>query len=210
MHPDESLELYALGDLDEQERREIERHVAGCAACARRLAAAGEVIADLAGLLPDAGQPVRAAATPRSPWRTATLLAVAATFVFALISGVLLLRLDAQRAEIARLQAPQIAMASGHFAHVQLRATSGAGPGGKVIFNLDRRWIYVLVDARGPYRLWIQRNGRWDDGGAMLGDPAFAVVRGGADAVAVSAADAPQTEAILRAQIPRAALHAIP
>jgi anti-sigma-K factor RskA len=71
-HPLDDLATYAVDALDEPERREIERHLAGCASCRAELAAHHEVLAALAG--DEAPPPTvwagierRIAATPRTP-----------------------------------------------------------------------------------------------------------------------------------------------
>jgi len=52
-HIDELAELYAIGSLEEPERQRVERHVAGCAACASRLDEAEQTVAQVAD-----GQPL--------------------------------------------------------------------------------------------------------------------------------------------------------
>lgn len=209
MHLDERAELYALGDLDERERREVERHARACPACAEHLAESCQTVYALSALLPDAGEspslPVPVPTSVRPVWNTLAAVAVAAAILLALVSGILLQRLDAQRGEIAALRAPQIALAQGHFAHLPLRAAAAAAPRGKVIYALDRSWCYVLIDGPGPYQLWIHRDGAWRDAGMVVGDPAYALVRGAVEEVAVSAPGAPQSSALLRARLPAVA-----
>ncbi|TAM60688.1 hypothetical protein EPN52_04550 [bacterium] len=206
VHLDERAELYALGDLDERERRDVERHARTCSACAQRLAESCETAYALSALLPDAGAPpgllLPAPQPPRRAWNALTSLAVAAAVLLALVSGVLLQRLDVQRGEIAALHAPQIALAQGHFAYLPLRAATATAPRGKVIYGLDRSWCYVLIDAPGPYQLWIRRDGAWRNAGLVKGDPAYVLVRGAVDEVAVSTPGAPQSSALLRARLP--------
>ncbi|TAM73804.1 hypothetical protein EPN44_12905 [bacterium] len=209
VHLDERAELYALGDLDERERRDVERHAASCPACAQRLAESCETAYALSALLPDAGEPPglpgQAPARVRGTWSALAAVAIAAAVVLAIVTGILLQRLDAQRSEIAALRAPQIALAQGHFAHVPLRAQAVAAPRGKVIYALDRSWCYVLIDAAGPYQLWVRRGGGWRDAGTVRGNPAYALVRGAVEEVAVSAPGAPQSSALLRASLPAVA-----
>ncbi|TAM89965.1 zf-HC2 domain-containing protein [bacterium] len=206
MHLDELAELYALGDLDERERRDVERHARVCSVCAQRLAESCQTVYALSALLPDAGEPpslpVPVPAFVRPVWKALAALAVAAAVLLAVISGVLLQRLDAQRGEIAALRAPQIALAQGHFAHLPLRAAAAGAPRGKVIYALDRSWYYVLIDGPGPYQLWIHRDGAWRDAGMVRGNPAYALVRGAVEEVAVSAPGAPQSSALLRVRLP--------
>jgi len=205
VHLDEEVELYALGDLDEGERRRVEQHAAACPACARRLAESCETVFELAGLLPDAGEIRVPARRVRGIWSGLAVVATAAAIALAAVTALLLARLDTQRAELAMLQAPVAAMARGHFAHVPLQPSDGATPRGKVIYAIDRSWSYVLVDARGPYALWVRRNGAWRSAGELQGAPAAAMVHGPVDAVAVGMRGTPEAAAILRADLPRVA-----
>ena len=63
-HPthEEDFDLYALGATEGEERAEIERHVATCDACARKLAAARGRVAMLAMAAPSAAPPAGAKA----------------------------------------------------------------------------------------------------------------------------------------------------
>ncbi len=58
-HLAESAELYAVGALEDRERREVEKHVSRCVPCALRLSQAQETVAALAAAQPQHEPPER-------------------------------------------------------------------------------------------------------------------------------------------------------
>ncbi|MGH7661701.1 MAG: zf-HC2 domain-containing protein [Vulcanimicrobiaceae bacterium] len=149
-HYSEELELYALGDLDEQDRAAIEAHALTCAECARRLGEAEETLASMSSLLPAYRAPQRRPST----WKPTARIAVAAAFVAGLLVAAFTLAFVNVGSGSNDDVRAQIAMTHAHFQHVQLAPVAAGAPAAKVIYAQDRSWLYVIVDdGRSGYRL---------------------------------------------------------
>jgi len=136
-HLDDDAELYALGFTEGERSEEIEAHLATCAPCCERVAAAESVAASLAAALP----PMPAAAPRRRAWWPQ--LATAAAVIFAATTA-----LEGNFAQVAsnRVQRTDVALtalASTHFAHTTL--TSRPGLIVKAIYSRDGAWAYVVA-----------------------------------------------------------------
>lgn len=141
-HIGEAAELYATGHLDERERLAVDRHVARCAECLRRLGEAEETVLALELGSVASAAPIGSLTPPAerrgvSPWWL--LPAIAAAFVL----GLLLPGKQPAR------DAATLAMIGSHFAHSQFAGASGAPA--KVIYARDGAWYYVIVSGAHRY-----------------------------------------------------------
>jgi hypothetical protein len=160
-HFGEEIELYALGALERDEARAVEEHAAACAACSRRLGAAGRTVVALDALTvpmfavpAELGERISRAArmpaiVPR-PRRVANLarlgtLAACITVVGLGIGGVR--DIVVQRAAIAADDRAFAAMSVSHFAHTTLTKIVPDAPTAKVLWGKNPHWLYVIVDA---------------------------------------------------------------
>jgi Putative zinc-finger len=160
-HPDEAIELYALGALDGDEVRAVEEHAATCAACSRRLGEAERTVASLDALtVPMFEVPAalgarisRAARTvvvmPRERKapnlaRWGALAACLAAFGLG-IGGVR--DISNQRATIAADDRAFAAISVSHFAHTTLTKVVPDAPTAKVLWGKNPHWLYVIVDS---------------------------------------------------------------
>ena len=181
-HLGEDAEAYALGLLDAGERAEIDRHVAECAVCLRRLGEAEASAARLAALLPQTApsEALRARLMSSTSGRVVPLarrspgplrnwgFAIAAAFALAAGTswyqiGVLQQRLTVDQLAVATL-------VHSHFRHVGMTNTSAAaGLSAKVVYARDGSWLYVLVDgASGALDVNATIDGKvWSCGRAM-------------------------------------------
>ena len=150
-HVDELAELYALGALGESEAAALERHVAQCAACARRVGEAEETLLALESRFPEQQPPdaldMRSRFEPPRPawWRFAA--ALAAGIVIGI--GVML----AQQQQNDRSQPALDAMIHSHFSHAQFAPLASGAPEAKVIYARDRAWLYVIATGREAYEV---------------------------------------------------------
>ena len=156
-HLGDELELYALGDLSEDERTAVESHLEGCEECTRALGAAEETLARMTSLLPAYRAPKRTQL--RSFWTMPVArMAIAAAFVVGLLVAAgtlpfLGVRPEANSDDIRA----QVAMTHSHFQHVQLAPLVAGAPAAKVIFARDRSWVYAIVDdGRAGYHLMLK------------------------------------------------------
>lgn len=160
-HVGENAALYALGALDDVERRTVERHVAACDACAQLLAGAEndvtivsaaqsewETPPALSGRLERtlARGPVLVPYAPRrSVWRTALAAAVAAALIVGVVPTAYYWQQDAamRRSMAADGQALQRLANSPH----RTIAFDGMGPGTEahVMYGSDGSWYVVLI-----------------------------------------------------------------
>ena len=170
-HLDDDAELYALGFTERERSDEIEAHLATCAACCARVAAAESVGASLAAALP----PMPAAKSQRRTWWPQ--LATAAAVVFAATSvlegNVVHVASDrAQRTDVALS-----VLASAHFAHTTL--TSNPGIVAKTIYSRDGSWVYVVANgAPAGAHLTLREGAANHDLGALeTGTPSTLFVR---------------------------------
>lgn len=149
-HYDEELELFALGDLEPEQRAAIEEHVTACDACARRLAEAEETLARMSSMLPAYRAPHRT----QTAWRPSARVAVASAFFAGAIAAVLTLGfLNVNHFSSDDVRA-QVAMIHSHFEHTELQPAAAGAPATKIIFPKDHSWLYAIVESgRTGYRL---------------------------------------------------------
>ncbi|HEY1655286.1 MAG TPA: hypothetical protein VGF86_09250 [Candidatus Tumulicola sp.] len=144
----EDAALYALGAMDEPERRAADRHAAGCDACSRLLGQAEDDVTVLAAAEPLASPaPMQPAFSRRSPrLRFATALALAAALVLALLPSAFFWQQN--RAMHAAMQADAEAVGRlGVPASFRTADFRGLGPGttARVMYAPDGSWYVVLV-----------------------------------------------------------------
>lgn len=143
-HIGDAAELYAIGALSEEERAQVDAHVAQCNECLRRVGEAEETVLALERVNVPAARarrqgnvlPFRRRAV--SSWWIAGV-AAAAAFVL----GFLLPHRPSQT-ELAT-----VAMLNSHFAHAQF--TGAGAPTAKVLYARDRSWYYVIVNGTHRY-----------------------------------------------------------
>ncbi len=153
-HLDENAELYALGDLEPDERAAVEQHIATCATCAQRVADAEGVVAALASTLPSVAPAARHVRLRSSPWLIATAAVVALGF------AILGWEESSLRYERANTTVALQTIVHSHFLHIMMDATSSASPNVKVLYARDGAWIYVVADAeRSDLRVILTRDG---------------------------------------------------
>jgi anti-sigma factor RsiW len=155
-HLGEELELYALGDLSDEERAKIEEHLATCDECVRAVASAEETLAHMTSLLPAYRAPRRTAL--RNVWMMpAARTAIAAAFVVGLLVAAGTLPFLSVRPGTSGQDArAQIAMTHAHFEHIQLEPLVAGAPAVKVIYARDRSWMYAIADDGRPgYHLHV-------------------------------------------------------
>ena len=188
-HLDDDAELYALGLTESGRGAEIEAHLAECAECRARVAAAESVAASLAAAL--APMPASAAAAAGSRRRWLAPLAAAAALVFGATAAFEASAAHTASAQLAMTDTALAAIASSHFAHTTL--TSRPGVIAKAIYARDGAWCYVLAEnvPAGAYVV-VHRGTTARDLGALTGaSPATLFVRGAgpADRIEVVAHD---------------------
>lgn len=147
-HLGDEAELFALGALEDAERSAAARHVALCAACRERVAAAELVMASLAAAVPAAeppasiGRRLRASARGGRP-RNAGPFALAATVALAFVGlGSQTLLLSNREAAEDRALATIV---SSHFNHVSAVTRGDSGVSAKVLYARDGAWIFVIA-----------------------------------------------------------------
>jgi hypothetical protein len=151
-HLGDEAELFPLGVLDGDASREVLRHIAGCDACAARVAAAQRVAGSLAAALPAPDPPARlerrirdaaGALAVRRVWDP-RIAALAAALVLALAgAGWQTLRINRATA------AHELVLATivhSHFRHVSMTSQLPEPFGAKVLYAPDGSWIYVAAD----------------------------------------------------------------
>jgi hypothetical protein len=155
-HLGEDAELYALGVLDDDAARNVERHVALCSECAERFAQAQSVAASLAAALPLATpssaleRRLRKSARPQPSVKfRASLFPVALAAAFALaFFGVgwqaLVLRERLQSEDVAL-----VTMVHSHFNHVSMAPESANPVAAKILYARDGSWLYIIADKPG-------------------------------------------------------------
>lgn len=142
-HVGEDAELYALGELDGQQRDRLERHVRACGECARRVGEAEAAVlrlveSDARNFEPQTLRPFRVrAAVPVWGWAAA----IAAAFVLGLLPWLVSLRSSAPPTQ----QLAMTAMLQGHFMHAPFAAGVAGAPSAKAIYSRTGAWVYVLV-----------------------------------------------------------------
>jgi hypothetical protein len=156
-HLGEGAELLALGALEPEEARAIERHVSECADCAARLAEAQLTAASLSTVLPAArpsaeldarvGAALRGLSKPRGLRRglASRRLAVAAAFI--LICGGAAFEAMRGVAELVERDTIVATLARSHFDHAAMTPLAGISLTAKVIYGKPpATWLYIVVD----------------------------------------------------------------
>ncbi|MEX2557626.1 MAG: anti-sigma factor [Actinomycetota bacterium] len=235
---EEAVASYALGALDDADRREIEgvllEHLPGCESCSRMLADFREVVGDLALVAgsrsaPDVVEqqlmerirgerPAKRAAVPtRSRWWARTGVAAAMVAIAGLGAWNLQLgsRVDDARAETVAFARALTLIGSPDAQTVRL----GGGERGTILFS-QRPGESVLVarDVDAPpaghvLQVWFMRDGTPVSAGVFRPDDGLAVLAlgmdaDGYDAVAVTIEKEPQASKPSRAPIFSATLTA--
>lgn len=151
-HYGEELELFALGDLEPNERAAIEAHLTECAECTRRVGEAEETLAHMSTLLPSYRAPRR----NETVWRPTTRVAVAAAFVAGLLAAALALAFVNPSGAFRQDELAQVAMTHSHFEHIELEPVAVSAPAAKVVYAHDHSWLYAIVDDGRPgYHLLV-------------------------------------------------------
>lgn len=149
-HIDDAADLYALGALDDEERRAIDRHVAQCDACARLLSEAEERVATLAQADVQHRAPAqlerRVSSIVRSrPRPSASFMAIAAALVIGLLPSAYFWQQN--QAMHAAMVADADAMnrvASSPHRSVAFSEMPG-GSAARVMYAPDGTWYVVMV-----------------------------------------------------------------
>jgi anti-sigma-K factor RskA len=183
-HIFESLPAYALGSLDEVERRLVAAHLAGCELCRTELAAFEEVVGQLAWSAPDAAPPTGlkerlnariqsrpslAASRPAIQRLAPVWGIVSLVLILALSVSSLLLWQRINRLEV--LTGPQ-----GMRAIALHNSDSAPQASGFVIISVDGQDGVLVVDALpqlGPeqqYQVWLLHDGDSTSGGVFSVD----------------------------------------
>lgn len=155
-HLGEDAELYPLGILDEDEARNVERHVALCSECAERVGRAQAVAASLAAAVP-LSRPspalerrLRGSTRPRPSVKVRGRLfplALAAAFALAFLGlgwQGLVLRERLHSEDVAL-----VTMVHSHFNHVSMSPESANPVAAKILYARDGSWIYIIADKPG-------------------------------------------------------------
>lgn len=179
-HADE----YALGTLAADDRKQIDAHLASCAACSRTIGDAEQIICALTELsVPLIEPPVGlgdriariAAATPAarkrhsfSPAPMWGALAAAVTVSLGSTTASLWHANLALQGIVSRSGAVSATLATSHFRHVNLTARTAGVPAAKVLYAPNATWIYLIINASNVRcRLLAQ----YADGVRDLGSP---------------------------------------
>ena len=233
---EEAVASYALGALDDEERRDVEGllldHVPGCDSCRRMLADFREVAGDLALVAAPAGvrpgledelmerirgvRPAAAAAPRRTRWWVRAAIAAA----FVAIAGMSLwsVRLGSQLDE-ARLRTTELAGALTLIGSPDAETVRLGGGDGTLLFaRRGSEAVLVARDLEDPgdgrlFQLWLMRAGTPVDAGTFLPAGGVAILplvrdAAGYDAVAVTIERAPGVRAPTSAPIFSASLSA--
>ena len=155
-HPEDDLELYALGMLDEVSAARIEAHVRRCAQCSTRLADAQTTVAALATpkktQTPDPALRTRVLATAfsRTAAPTGAWSALAAAFIVGVgltIAG-LLPALMGTRGSMHANDVALSTIVSSHFNHAAFRPLQHGAPQAKVLYGRHGEWLYIVIHSR--------------------------------------------------------------
>jgi hypothetical protein len=172
-HITEEAELYALGLLEEPERRAIDEHLAICDACTRRIARAEATVLTLVEAttrVETAPQSlglrvIRAQSQPasRMPARRAAWIAVAAAALLAVSVGALAQQHVALVATIDGDNETLSSLVHSHFEHAQFVAPGGAPIEAKVLYERHGAW-YEIIAAPGStqWSIAVTRRGAPD------------------------------------------------
>jgi anti-sigma factor RsiW len=192
-HVLELLPAYALGSLDEAERRLVSEHLAGCPACMAELAAYQTVAAQLALAVPDAQPspdlkrrlmarlPAPQPAPPKQPrlswWRSLPNFVYRPAWTWGVASSLLILVLLGSNLFLWQRVTRLEALRSGGMRAVPLTGT-GVVPGaaGFVLIGADGENGAFVVDAlptlepNHQYQLWLLKNGQRTSGAVFSVD----------------------------------------
>jgi hypothetical protein len=159
-HPDDALELYALGALDRDEARAVDEHVARCVRCSRRLGEAERTIVALDELTVPVFEPPAELASriatsaravvplvPRPTWNLARWGTLAACLAVAAVGVTGTSEVVRDRATIASDDRALSAIAVSHFAHTTFTKNVVDAPTAKVLWGKSPHWLYVIVDS---------------------------------------------------------------
>jgi Putative zinc-finger len=154
-HIGELAELHALGLLDEDERAQVEAHVAGCAVCRRRVGEAEETILALesgvTAQTPPRMRELHLTAPHQS--RVPRLVQLGAALAAGLVLGVLSMFAASRHAQ--DLQPALVAMVQSHFEHAQFAPVgTGAAPSAKAIYARNRSWVFVIARGSDTYDVY--------------------------------------------------------
>jgi hypothetical protein len=145
-HPDEDIELAALGMLEPDEQARIDAHVAVCDACAARLARAEAAVVTML----DATTPA-APLTPLVPQRAGRVLfgvplgAAAAVAALLLLAAGLSFQQHTLKAVLADRASFDRDLVTGHFAHVPFAANADQSVAAKLIYDRRGRWYRIVA-----------------------------------------------------------------
>jgi hypothetical protein len=136
-HLGESAALYALGILEENERFEAEKHLAGCDACRRLLAQAEDDVAAMAATQEQYEPPRRWTRRVSSAW-----LAAAAAIIIVIAAPAQYFW--HQNATMHATMADE-AQAMARIASTPHRTASFSGMDAKVMYGMDGTWYCVVI-----------------------------------------------------------------
>lgn len=183
-HPTDLLPAFALGSLEEDERKEVRRHLRDCEECLQELAIFQQIAHQLAFGAPSVGPPehlkqrlmARIEPLHRTPGRLEKLAAAWPRLIAASALAALILAIALGVSNILVWQQLQRRQ-TGAFEHsrlVWLQATAEApGATGTLIVGPEGSHALLVVNALTPlatksqYQLWLIRNGRRTSGGVF-------------------------------------------
>jgi hypothetical protein len=149
-HLGELAALYAVGALDDDERRRADAHAAICDECARLLGAAENDVAELAAAQPQAAPPrgfqQRLGRLPSTPRRSRYLFpaSIAAALLLGLLPSMYFWQSD--RAMHVQMVADTAAMSRlATTPHRSALFTGAGAPAAHVMYGRDGSWYVVLV-----------------------------------------------------------------
>ena len=181
-HLSEDAALYALGTLNEAEQREVERHVATCAACAEILAQAQEDVTAMCAAEPLREAPPalatrlaatleRGAAVSLSPRRftrswSSAFAAVAAVVILALAPSMYLFEQNVAMHQLMVAQSEAV----GRVTTSPHRTVAFASKmTGRVMYAPDGSWYFIVVrGATEPVRVVWKHEGKMIDLGTAM------------------------------------------
>jgi len=152
-HAGDVAELYALGALDEVQRRRVDAHLRTCAQCRTLVGAAERDVAFVASMEPRHDPPpqleakIDAALAARAPWPLP--LAIAAAIVIGLMPAAYLWSVNrALHATVLAQTAAMQRLAAGPHRHADFQPMQPSPPA-EVMYGSDGSWYLIVVhDAR--------------------------------------------------------------
>jgi hypothetical protein len=159
-HIDELAELYALGALDDEQRRRIDMHVGDCAECAARLGDAEALIAQTVAQREPPQQldrRVRSTFTPQTSVLPRWSGLIAAAFVIGLLPGFLFAMLYRPAAPFQQDRERAIAaMVNSHFLHAPFTPIAADAPKAKVLYGRNKGWRFFVAQTHHAYLVQAQ------------------------------------------------------